>query len=180
MSSLSCGQTLPKTCVYWRIRWVDTWGRQPKGAQHRIGSLSRPNPGFHPQTSAATVGVGAQPPPHPLWPEVLLKAARAAGLSLGCLGRGESPVATGAAPAGRPRASIPDQTCRHMADAQTPPLGQWLRWAAPGWRAATGIGAVERPICGRPPASRDGLPTCAAGISVRGRIDCPQPLLIAD
>jgi len=44
--------------------------------------------GPHPQTSAATVGAGIQPQRRPLWPEVVLKAARAAGLSLGCLGRG--------------------------------------------------------------------------------------------
>jgi hypothetical protein len=29
MSSPSCGQTLPKTWVYWRTRWVDTAGGSP-------------------------------------------------------------------------------------------------------------------------------------------------------
>src|ERR1035441_10917493 len=44
--------------------------------------------GLHPQTSGARAGSGAQPPPRPLWPGVFLKAARAAGVFLGCLGGG--------------------------------------------------------------------------------------------
>src|SRR5580692_2558065 len=42
ISSPSCGLTPPKTWVYSRTRWVDTCGRQPKGAQQPIGSLMRP------------------------------------------------------------------------------------------------------------------------------------------
>ena len=84
-------------------------------APNRIAQPAKP--GLSSSNISRNGWCGCPAATHPLWPEVLLKAARAAGLSLGCLGRGESPVATGAAPAGRPRASIPDQTCRHMADA---------------------------------------------------------------
>src|SRR5438034_2369567 len=43
---------------------------------------------LHLQTSGVTPDAGAQPLRRPLWPEVFLKARRACGLSLGCLGRG--------------------------------------------------------------------------------------------
>ena len=44
----------------------------------------------------------------------------------------------------------------HRVSVRQDQAAQWLRWTGLGWPAARGIGAVERPICRKPPASRDG------------------------